>query len=430
MPTLSPPGRIVRLAHTERSAGPDMRVAYVMSRFPRLTETFIVSEILAMQELGVDVQLYPLLRENAAVVQPDARALVDRARFQPFLSWAILRSNVGMLVRRPMTYLGTLAAVLRMTWRSLNFLVGGLGIWPKMVHNAAAMQRAGITHVHCHFATHPALAGYMIHRLAGIPYSFTAHGSDLHVDRRGLAAKVAEAAFVVAISEYNRNLILEETRGRWADKVVVIHCGVRTDRFRPRDEPARAGGPLTVVCVGTLHEVKGQTHLVDACRILRDRGIAVRCMLIGEGEDRPRLERQIEEAGLGDVVTLMGAATQTEVAETLAAADVLVTPSVPTASGKREGIPVVLMEAMSSGIPVVASDLSGIPELVVDGESGMLTPPGDAAAIAAALERLAADPGLRQQFAERGRERVLRAFDAHTNARALAELIELVGSTA
>lgn len=407
-----------------------MRVGYVMSRFPRLTETFVVSEVLAMQELGVDVRLYPLLREEADVVQPDAQALVATAHFQPFLSRAILRSNLRMLARNPATYLGTLGAVVRMTWRSMNFLAGGLATFPKVVHNALAMKRAGVTHVHCHFATHPALAGFVIHRLVGIPYSFTAHGSDLHMDRRGLPMKVAEAAFVVAISEYNRALIVEECGGRFDEKVVVIHCGVRTDRFQPAEKRARDAGPISIVSIGTLHEVKGQTYLVEACRILRERGVRVRCVVIGEGEDRARLERQIADARLGDVVTLLGATTQSVVRDLLADADALVAPSVPTASGKREGIPVVLMEAMSSGIPVVASDLSGIPELVVDGETGILTPPRDAFAIAAALERLAADPALGRGFAERGRERVVRDFDARANARALAERIERVGNTA
>jgi colanic acid/amylovoran biosynthesis glycosyltransferase len=404
-----------------------MRIAYVMSRFPRLTETFVVTEILAMREIGVDVRLYPLLREKADLVQPDAEPLVAGAHYQPFLSGAILRSNARLLFRHPSRYLGTLAAVVRMTWRSPNFLAGGLAVFPKVAHNALEMRRVGVTHVHCHFANHPAVAGFIVRRLSGIPYSFTAHGSDLHKDRRGLPEKVAEAAFVVAISEYNRRLIVDECGGRFADKVHVIHCGVRTDRFQPVERPHEPD-VLLVLCVGTLHEVKGQAYLIDACRRLVDRGIRVRCVLIGEGEDRARLEALIVEAGLADVVTLVGAGTQAVVIEHLARADVVVTPSVPTASGKREGIPVVLMEAMSSGVPVIASDLSGIPELVVDGESGLLTPPRDAAAIAAALERLAGDPALAAALGGRGRERVVAQFDARGNAQALAERFAAAGA--
>jgi glycosyltransferase involved in cell wall biosynthesis len=397
-----------------------MIVAYVMSRFPRLTETFVVTEIQAMKELGVDVRIYPLLRERAAMVQPDAEPLVADAQYQPFLSPAIAWSNVRYLVRRPMTYLRTLGALVRMTWGSPKFLFGGLAVFPKVVHNADAMRRAGVSHVHCHFANHPATAGFLIRRLAGIPFSFTAHGSDLHKDRTGLRTKVAEASFVVAISEYNRRVVLEECGDRWASRVVVIHCGVRTDRFQPAERGPRHAGSLSVLCVGTLHEVKGQSYLVEACRLLVEVGVPVRCTLIGDGEDRQRLRAQIAEAGLADVVDLAGPATQSEVRERLADADVLVAPSVPTAEGRREGIPVVLMEAMSSGVAVIASDLSGIPELVVDGVTGLLTPPGDAAAIAGALRRLAGGPALRSELARRGRERVLGEFDARTNARILA----------
>lgn len=408
-----------------------MRVAYIMSRFPRLTETFVLAEILAMQADGVEVDLYPLLRERSELVQPEAARLVEAAHYQPFISGPILRSNLRMLRRKPRTYLGTLAAVVKATWRSPNFLFGGLAIFPKVVHNAVAMARTRVDHVHCHFANHPALAGMMVQRLVGIPYSFTAHGSDLHVDRRGLRDKVAGAAFVVAISEYNRRLIVEECGDDMAHKVTVIHCGVNTGRFRPRKTARReAGGPLHIVCVGTLHEVKGQRYLIEACRLLAQRGVQVACVLVGEGPDRDELERQIAAAELGDAVQLVGALTQNRLVEVLARADVLVTPSVPTASGKREGIPVVLMEAMSSGLPVVASDLSGIPELVVDGESGLLSPPGDPVALAQALERLVNEPELRHRLAEGGRRKVLDEFDVQANAAILAGRIATAGRAA
>jgi colanic acid/amylovoran biosynthesis glycosyltransferase len=390
-----------------------------MSRFPRLTETFILSEILALEELGVDVQLYPLLRERADVVQPETLALVARARFQPFASVAILRSNLILLRRRPGAYLRTLGSVVRGTWGSFNFLIGGLAIFPKVAHNALEMERRGVSHVHCHFANHPALAGFIIRRLVGIPYSFTAHGSDLHVDRHMLVRKVAEASFVVAISDYNRRLILEECGDRWGAKVEVIHCGVRTDRFRPMNHRAPADR-LAVACIGTLHEVKGQAYLLEACRLLTKAGVRLTCHLVGDGPDRSMLERQAAASGLDGVVRFEGSKTQDEIARLLADVDVLVTPSVPTRSGKREGIPVVLMEAMSSGIPVIASDQSGIPELVSDGKTGLLVRAGDAPGIAAAIRRLHEDAELRHCLAQAGRAKVVREFDVRANAGRLA----------
>jgi glycosyltransferase involved in cell wall biosynthesis len=306
------------------------------------------------------------------------------------------------------------------TWGSANFLFGGLAIFAKVAHAARRMEADGVTHVHCHFANHPALAGFVIHRLTGIPYSFTAHGSDLHKDRRMLTRKVEEAAFVATISDYNRRLILEECGERLAEKVVVVHCGVDTAVFQPRMAGIRPARPFTIVCVGTLHEVKGQTHLVEACRLLAAAGFDFVCHLVGGGPDHRRLERQIAEAGLDRRAVLEGNLRRAEIATLLGDADVLAAPSVPTRSGKREGIPVVLMEALSSGIPVVASRLSGIPELVEDGVTGLLVPPGDPQSLADALRRLRADPALCRRLGGAGREKVRREFDVHLNAAALA----------
>jgi glycosyltransferase involved in cell wall biosynthesis len=391
-----------------------------MSRFPKLSETFVLRELLAVEALGVDVDVYPLVRHSEPMVHPEAEPLVRRARYLPFLSPSILRSNLAVLRRRPGAWFGALWAVVKGNWGSANLLVGGLGIFPKVVHAARLMEADGVEHVHCHFATHPALAGFLVHRLTGIPFSFTAHGSDIHVDRHMLPAKVAEAAVVVPISEFNRRVILDECGPEAASKLVVVHCGVDTTVLRPR--PARAPGPFTVVCVGTLHEVKGQAHLVEACRLLVEQGVDVRCHLVGSGPDEADLRAQVAAAGLADRVVLEGNRTTAEVAALLQRADVLAAPSVPTRQGKREGIPVVLMEAMSSGLPVVASDLSGIPELVEDGRSGLLVPPGDATGLAGALRRLAEDPALAARLGRAGRAQVEAAFDVHRSARRLVEL--------
>jgi colanic acid/amylovoran biosynthesis glycosyltransferase len=399
-------------------------VAYVMSRFPKLTETFILQELLAMDRAGVHVELYPLLRQRGESVQPAAQRWVDRAHYFPFISPGIVGSQWHYLrdPRLRRRYVRAFVDMITGTWRSPNFLVGGLGIFPKVGHAARQMRAEGVEHVHCHFANHPALAGFLIHRLTGIPYSFTAHGSDLHVDRTMLATKVREAAFVVTISEDNRRVI-EDTCGSAADgRVAVIHCGVDPTAFQPRSDVRR--GPLRIVAVGTLHEVKGQTHLIDACRRLVERDVAFTCRIVGAGPDHDRLAARIHDLGLDASVTLVGQMTSDAVAEELASADVLVAPSVPTRGGKREGIPVVLMEAMATGLPVVASRLSGIPELVTDRVDGLLVPPGDAEAIADALERLASDPDLRRTLGEAGRATILRAFDIDRNAALLIRRFE------
>jgi colanic acid/amylovoran biosynthesis glycosyltransferase len=400
-----------------------MKVAYVMSRFPKLTETFVLFEILSVEQRGVDVVLYPLLRERERIAHEDAVALTARAKFQPFLSGPILRSQIALLRTIPRAYVSTLWKVLRGTWGSLNFFVGAVAIFPKVAHVARLMAAEEVDHVHCHFASHPALAGLIIHRLTGVPFSFTAHGSDLHVERRMLCAKVADAAFVVPVSDYNREVIASECGEEARAKLFVIHCGVDTTFFRPPETPP-ARERFSIVCVGKLHEVKGQRYVVEACRLLAAAGVEFSCVLVGDGPDRGALIRQIAAAGLDQQIAIVGAKDRAEVAELLRGAHVLVAPSVPTRRGKREGIPVVLMEAMSSGIAVVASRISGIPELVEDGVTGLLVPPGDAAAIAAALVRLHDDPAGRQRLGQAGRAKVVEEFDAQKNGAELVRRFE------
>jgi glycosyltransferase involved in cell wall biosynthesis len=398
------------------------RVAYMMSRFPKLTETFILYEMLAVQAQGVTVELFPLQRERTTVMHPEAAPLVARAHYQPLLSGAILRAQWHYLRRKPRAYLGALRDLLRANWGSARYFVGALAFFPKAVRFAQLMEAAGIDHLHAHFASHPAAMAFVIHRLTGIPYSFTAHGSDLHRDKHMLCQKVAEAAFVVTIARFNQEIFVAECGASARDKVRVIHCGVDTEAFQPRRAQPDLAGPLQILCIGTLHEVKGQTHLIEACRLLRERGVEFVCRFVGDGPDEPMLRAQVAQAGLADAVHFEGRKTRQEVIALLNAADVVVAPSVPSRDKRREGIPVVLMEAMGAGVPVIASDLSGIPELVEHEVSGLLVPPGDAAAIASALERLAADPALRARLGQGGRDKVLREFDLATNAARLVEL--------
>jgi glycosyltransferase involved in cell wall biosynthesis len=417
-----------RIAAAGVQAKQSTKIAYIMSRFPSITETFVLYEMLAIEAQGLQVDVYPLQRERAEVMHPEAKAFVARAHYQPLISWPILQANLSFLLHKPAVYLGILWTLIRANWGSSRYLFGALGFFPKAVLFARLMAADSISHIHAHFASHPAAVAYVIHRLTGIPYSFTAHGSDLHRDRHMLCEKVSEAAFVAAISQYNKNVILTECDGQFEAKVAVLHCGVDTEVFQPRSEPTsyeKGASPFTILCIGTLHEVKGQTFLIDACRLLQERGVDFVCRFVADGPDLAKLKQQAVQAGISDRVHFHGRVTREEVASLLSNADVMVAPSVPTSDGRREGIPVVLMEAMGSGVPVVASDLSGIPELVKDGQCGFLVPPRDVQGLTTALNRLYDDPELRRHFSAAGREKVLNEFDLTLNAELLAHHFEL-----
>jgi colanic acid/amylovoran biosynthesis glycosyltransferase len=406
----------------EAAQPPALRVAYIMSRFPKLSETFVLNEMAALDARGVDVSVYPLLRERQHVQHAEAEAWTRRARFHGFLSLPICAAIVHFLRRRPRALLSVLFEVLRGTAGSLNFFVGALGIFPKSVRFAYEMQRSGVQHVHAHFATHPAVAALVVHRLTGIPFSFTAHGSDLHVDRCMLAAKVEAAAFAVTVSGFNRQIMIRECGAPLADRIHVVHCGVDPASFAP-SAATRGVGPFTLVCVASLEEVKGHRFLIGACSVLRERGVDVRCELIGEGPLRSAIRRQISELGLDDDIRILGGLPRGEVARHLAGADAAVLASHPTRQGRREGIPVALMEAMATGLPVVATAISGIPELVEDNVSGLLVPSGDAERLADALERLATDPALRARLGAAARLKVMQEFDLEDNTARLLNLM-------
>lgn len=412
-----------KAAETLRKVPSSSKVAYLVSRFPKLTETFVLYEVLAVEETGQHIELYPLQRERTKTMHPEAAEVVRRARFTPWISWSCLLAHGWFLTRRPKAYFRALGRLLWANLGSARYFAGAVCFFPKAVLIARQLELSGVGHIHAHFASHPAAVAFVIHRLTGIPYSFTAHGSDLHRDRHMLREKVAEAKFVVAVSEYNRRLIAGECGAHAADRIRVLHCGVDTRVFKPREASHRpAAGTFEILCVGALHEVKGQTYLLEACRTLRERGLPVVCHLVGDGPDRRALERQAEAAGIAPFVRFHGRLKRQDVADLLARVDVAVTPSVPTADGRREGIPVALMEALACGLPTVASDLSGIPELIEHERSGLLVAPRDASGLAAALERLRVDPALALRLGSAGRRRVVEAFDLRMNAQALAAL--------
>lgn len=400
-----------------------LKIAYIMSRFPKITETFILYEMLALEQQGIQVEVYPLIRERTDVMHPEARSYVDRAHYQPFLSFQILKAQLHFLSRNPGSYLATLWTLIRANWGSFRYFTGSLSAFPKSVYLAYLMHAQGVNHLHAHFASFPAAAAFVIHKLVDIPYSFTAHGSDLHRDRHMLCEKVAEASFVVPVSSYNRDVIISECGEPAADKLTIIHCGVDTRVFKPAadNDFGLQSTVFSILCIGTLHEVKGQMFLIQACKLLHERGVNFACYFVGDGPDEMDLKNQVEAYGIDEHIHFLGRRTRDEIVDLLHKVDVVVAPSVPSSDGRREGIPVVLMEAMASGLPVIASRLSGIPELVEDGSNGFLIPPGDVLAIADALGILHEDQSLRQRLGKAGRRKVVQEFDIYKSAAMLAD---------
>jgi glycosyltransferase involved in cell wall biosynthesis len=404
-----------------------MKIAYVMSRFPKHTETFILYEMLAIEEQEVPIEVYPILKQRDAVVHPEALAFVKRAHYMPFISLPIISSNIAAIRRNPRLYFGTLLEILRGAFGNTGFLIGGISTFPKAVHFSRVMAEDQVTHVHAHFSNHPAVVALIVHRLTGIPFSFTAHGHDIHKDTTMLREKIATAAFAVTVSQYNKSLMAKECPPEDKSKIHVIHCGVDTRLF---NVPMKSDwdGIINIICVASLLEVKGHTYLIQACRQLRDKGVKFTCHLVGEGEYHARIKKEIKQSELDEQIKLHGACTQSHVRELLMKSDVFVLPSIHTRQGDREGIPVSLMEAMAVGLPVVASNISGIPELVANGLTGFLTPPGDVNALAKSIGVLIDNGSLRRKMGAAARDVILRDFNLESNASQLIHMFQEAGT--
>jgi glycosyltransferase involved in cell wall biosynthesis len=292
---------------------------------------------------------------------------------------------------------------------------------------AEHFQADGIQHIHAHYATHPALVAWLIHQWTGLPYSVTVHAHDIFVEKPMLATKLQDAVFVSSISEFNRQY-LAELLGPWVrQKTQIVRCGIDPAYYGIENGNAREANRLEIISVGSLQPYKGHIFLVKACFELKTRGIPFRCRIVGGGDLYSMLMHAIQDNQLDDCVELLGPRTQGDISRLLPTANCYVQPSVITPSGKMEGIPVALMEAMVSGIPVVATSISGIPELVRNGDTGWLVPPEDVEALADALSQIYRDPAEARKRACSGKSWVLEEFELSSNAKKLSSLFAQSG---
>ena len=364
--------------------------------------------------------MLPLFGRRGGDVHAGWRGLESCTHTHRSLSWEMVTAQLHWLRRKPGVLLRAWGEALLANAPSRKLLVRTPVVLLKAALIARRIEGMDVRHVHAHWATHPTLAAWLVRALTGTGYSFTAHAHDLYVDRAMLREKAEAARFVVTISEFNRRLLAGECGERVARKVHVVRCGVDLGAFAPG--PRAVPEIPTFVCVASLREYKGHAVLLDALGLLRARGSNLKVVLVGDGELRAALEARIAREGLGDRVELRGALPHQEIPAVLRAATAMVLPSVTSRDGQMEGIPVALMEAMAAGVPVVATRLSGIPELVRDGETGLLVPERDPAALAEAMERLAMDPALGARLADEARREVRARFDRSRNVARLAAL--------
>ncbi|PLL13608.1 colanic acid biosynthesis glycosyltransferase WcaL [Tabrizicola sp. TH137] len=386
-----------------------LRIGYVVKRFPRFSETFILNEVLALEAQGISVEVFSLLDppdEPRHARLADLRAPVTRLADTPAPPVLPATGDAALFAGTP-----PLAAARLMA---------------KAGRVAEAAQARGLHHLHAHFASDAASVALLAGRAAGLTFSMTAHARDIYhdyidpqTDAAKRRAKLMAADFTVTVSDFNlrhmRTLCPEA-----APRIHRLYNGIDLAAFHPA--PVQRAVPGRILAIGRLVEKKGFADLIAACALLQAQGRAFDCRIIGDGPLRAPLTDQIAALGLQGKVQLLGPMPQEHLAAALEEASLVTLPCIITPDGDRDGLPTVLLEAMAKALPVVTTTVTGGPEIVADGITGLLVPPGSPAALATALGSLIDDPARAQRMGRLGRQRAESLFDLRASSATLAGL--------
>ncbi len=401
-------------------------VGYIVSAWPRLSETFILNEVLTVERLGVSLRIYSIkdpgpapVHKKVGQVRATLKCLAEARHWRP-----AVRPSLRLLTKRPVRYVRTLFEAVRHRGADTGRR------FFQAVCLADALDREPVTHLHAHFANAPAVVAMFVHQLTGIPYTFTAHAKDIYVKTPPelLRAEIHRARAVITCTEYNRRYLLSQAGAQSHGKLHRIYHGLDLSEFQFSLPRRPNGADPVVLSVARLVEKKGLGDLIEAADFLRRRGRCFQIEIIGDGPLRAALEERVAECGLQDRIRLLGAQPHSAVRQAYARAAAFALPCVVASDGDRDGIPNVLLEAMASGVPVVSTPVSGIPELIESGREGILVPPNRPDDLANALERLLSDPDLSGRLARAAREKIETAFSVEENCRRLLEVFREAGA--
>jgi glycosyltransferase involved in cell wall biosynthesis len=406
----------------------EMRVAYICNRYPAVSMTFVAREVEALRRLGVGVKTLSIRASLPAdlLTSSDREAARETYSVLPVKWLELLGAHARAVTTHPLRYAGTLRF-------SIGLSSGGVraGLW-RLFYFAEAIvvwQRCRgeqVRHLHAHFANVATDVAMLCAHFADRPeepwsWSFTLHGPVEFYDvyRAQLAEKIARATFVICISDFARGQAMAFSDHAQWDKLHVVHCGLDPEVWQP--ERAAKQSATHVLCVGRLISLKGHAVLIEAIARLRAEGVDVTATLVGDGPDRESLKRLARERAVDDQIEFSGSVGQDRIREHFCEADIFCLPSF------AEGVPVVLMEAMAMGLPVISSQIMGIPELIEHQRCGLLTAPGRVDELADALRRLIGSRELRERLGRAGRKRVCAGYDIRHSAEQIEGLLRSYG---
>lgn len=395
-----------------------LRIAYMTGEYPRATDTFIQREVAALREAGVHVETLSIRKPSEKEsVDPYQQAERGRTRYVlPACPWELFKSHVRLLFRSPGRYFGALRTALFVRPDGVKALALQMAYFAEAGLVAAHVRNHRLSHLHNHFSNSSCSVAMLAAQLGGFTFSVTMHGPAEFFEPKywRIDEKIRRALFVCCISHFCRSqAMIFAPQAKW-NRLHVIHCGVDLRLF---DKAKHAGSAQRLLFVGRLAAVKGLPILLEAFVLLKQEHPGLTLTVAGDGPDRGALEQRAKDLGISDAVRFVGYQSQAQVRELLLETDVFIMASF------AEGVPVVLMEAMASAVPVVATRIAGVAELVEDGISGFLVPPGDAQSLAERTAALLDDPALRQRFGKAGRAEVEAEFNIATESQRLVQVL-------
>ena len=403
-----------------------MKIAYIMSRFPHLPETFILREMNILDQKGVDIQLYPLIFQETSHIHKAAEHWMNIVHKTPYFSLRFLKSFFYFLTKKPLRNSKLLFKTVSQSITNPTYLLKCILLFPKAVFLAQHFQEQKIDHIHVHYATFPAFVAWVISELTDITYSVTVHAHDIYVHQTMLKQKLSKASRIIAISDFNKKFLIEKVSPNLAEKIKVIHCGIQFDAYQHEDTAYDSNETFNLMSIGSLQPYKGQIYLIKACQQLAEEGIEINCSIIGGGELFDSLSDYIKENKIENV-KLLGPKTENEIAELFKQNHCYVQPSIITKTGKMEGIPVSIMEAMAAKTAVIATNISGIPEIVIQNKTGYIVPEKEYISLKSQISYIINKYKQVNKITDAALEHVKENFNLETNSQdLLKEFTEIV----
>lgn len=403
-----------------RAKTSDLKLVYIIGTYPLLTTTFIDREIDLLRQRGVTLRVISIRRPSRKLSPGQEERMEDVTYLLPVNLLALLMAHLWFALLRPGAYWQTLFYLVTRPHPTTRARLKTVLHFGEGVYGAHLARQQAVDQVHAHFADRAATVALTVSRLLDVPYSLTAHANDIYVNPVMLPEKMAQAKFVATCTQYNLQHLQGIANNNESEgELHCIYHGLDLSNYLPKKHEALKDEQALLIAVGQLKEKKGFTYLLEACRLLKDRGYKFRCEIVGEGPLRNRLQEQIRQLDLENTVTLCGALPHAAVIEKYEQATVFTLPCVLSADGDRDGIPNVILEAMAMELPVISTRHSGIPEVIEDGVNGILVPPAQAEALAKALARLLDDPEGRLKYGKKGRETIMKTFAVEPNAEKL-----------